>query len=227
MASQQATAAPSLPTPWEITRLPPITHHTWILTLTRSSNMGPCLAFFSTSLLSLVPDQPPPHQTQERLDLSWPAPPVCSVNGGTPTETYLGRPKKMHLPSAQDMVDLIKEAGTGCFLYCRVIARAYRQLPLDLLDWLLVCFMVKGKFYADISLLFCLQWATASCQDTTWLVARHLQGQGVSILHYIDDFGGVTAQKLEPLNISLILSTSPNGWALLRQSTRHPCQYNR
>ena len=82
----------------------------------------------------------------------------------------------MHLPSAQDMVDLIKKAGTGCYLYCRDIARAYRQLHLDPLDWALVCFMVTGKFDADINLPFGLQCAAASCQDTTGLVVRHLQG---------------------------------------------------
>ena len=50
------------------------------------------------------------------------------------------------------MADLIKQAGSGCYLYCIDIARAYRQLPLDPLDWPLVCFMVKEKFYTDISL---------------------------------------------------------------------------
>ena len=52
------------------------------------------------------------------MDLSWPPPLRHIVNGGTPKETYLGLYKKMHLPSAKDMVDLIKKAGKGEYLYC-------------------------------------------------------------------------------------------------------------
>ena len=58
-----------------------------------------------------------------------------------------------------------------------------------------MCFTVKGKCYTDISLPFGLWWAAASCQNTTGLVARHLQGQGASILRYTDDFGGVTSSE--------------------------------
>ena len=95
--------------------------------------MGLCLALFR-HLPSTPGARPAPSSLGQRttlgigggiMDLSWPAPPSCSVNEGTPTETYLGRPQKMHLPSAQEMVDLIKQAGTGCYLYCRDIARVY------------------------------------------------------------------------------------------------------
>ena len=52
------------------------------------------------------------------MDSSWPLPPGVSVNGGTPRESFLGTPKKMHLESASDLCDLIRRTGKGCFLVC-------------------------------------------------------------------------------------------------------------
>ena len=74
--------------------------------------------------------------------------------GNSYCDSYLGIPQKMHLPSIQDMVDLITVAGLGCFLYSHEITRAYHQLPLNPADWPLVCFVVEGQFYANISLPF-------------------------------------------------------------------------
>ena len=122
------------------------------------------------------------------MDLSWPPSPGHSINGSTPKETYLGLHKMMHLQSAQYMADFIKKAGKGAYLYCQDITRAYCQLPLDPADWPLVCFAINSRYYADISLPFSLNWAVASCEDTTWLMVRHLNSQRTTLLNYIDDF---------------------------------------
>ena len=61
------------------------------------------------------------------MDLSWPHPPGVSINGGTPKDIYLGQSKRMHLPSAHDMVHLIRQAGKGAYkvlaylYYCDVV----------------------------------------------------------------------------------------------------------
>ena len=39
-------------------------------------------------------------------------------------------------------------------------------------------------------------------QDVTGLVARHLNGLGSFLPHYINDFGGLPVQKLKSLTIS-------------------------
>ena len=74
---------------------------------------------------------------------------------------------------------------------------AYQQLPMDPKDWPLVCFTFKGRFYVDTSLLFGLKCAASHCQDATSLVTRELARRGLSLLNYIDDFGGVAASKEE------------------------------
>ena len=91
------------------------------------------------------------------MDISWPLPPLLSVNSGTPRESFLCSYMKMHLPSAQDFCDLIRTAGKGCYLYSVDVAQVYRQLPLDPGDWPLVCFNFQGASYTDISLPFGLR----------------------------------------------------------------------
>ena len=67
--------------------------------------------------------------------ISWPFPPVGSINWVMPKDTYISVPKKMHLPSAQDLAQLICQAGKGAYLYNCNISSTYRQLLLDLVDW--------------------------------------------------------------------------------------------
>ena len=85
------------------------------------------------------------------IDLSWPPPSGHSVNGEIPRTLIWGSTKKC---TCRHMADLIKQTGNGAYLYCRDIARAYHQPPLDLADWLLVCFVIQSSYYADISLPF-------------------------------------------------------------------------
>ena len=129
------------------------------------------------------------------LDLSWPHPPLHSVNGGTPKDLYLGQPHKLTLPTPHDLCQLMKQAGRGCYMFATDVARAYRQLPLDPLDWPLTGFQTRQGYYTDISLPFGLRWAAHCCARVTNLVTHALQQQGVSSLVYIDDFVGLTRSK--------------------------------
>ena len=91
--------------------------------------------------------------------------------------------------------DLIRQAGRGCFLYATDVARAYCQLPLDPSDGLLICFCFEGRLFVDVSLPFCLRWAASHCQDATNIISRELRRQGVTLLNYIDNFGGVAPSR--------------------------------
>ena len=129
------------------------------------------------------------------MDLSWPHPPAISINGCTPKDIYRGCFKKMHLPTANDMADLIRKAGRGSYMFCCNIARAYRQLSLDPVNWPLVCLKAQGKYFVDMSLPFGLCWVAACCMDVTTLITRALMEEGIKVLAYIDDFGGVAQGK--------------------------------
>ena len=94
-------------------------------------------------------------------------------------------------------VTLSEKLAWGSFLFPKDVARAYRQLPLDPRDWPLVCFTVEDRFYMDIIVPFGLRWSASHCQDATNLVSRELRRWGISLLNYIDDFGGVTSSQFE------------------------------
>ena len=93
------------------------------------------------------------------------------------------------------MVDLIRTAGRGSYMFCCDIARAYKQLPLDPADWQLICLKAQGKYFVDVSLSFGLHWAAACCQNVTTLINRALKEEGIEVLSCIDDFGRVAQDK--------------------------------
>ena len=68
------------------------------------------------------------------------------------------------------------------------ITHANHQLPLDPVDWPLICFMEGDRYFTDVSLPFCMRWAASAWQDTTSVVAQHLNKQGACALNYIDNF---------------------------------------
>ena len=49
----------------------------------------------------------------------------------------------------------------------------------------------------NISLLFILHWMGACCQDISNLIVRKLTSQGLSLLSYTDDLGGMASTEAE------------------------------
>ena len=72
------------------------------------------------------------------LDLLWP-PTNQSVNAGIPIDCYDGDPFKLHLPGADNLIEHILNQDRGSYLYFVLrrytIARTYRQIKVDSLDW--------------------------------------------------------------------------------------------
>ena len=90
------------------------------------------------------------------------------------------------------MAHLIWKAGKGEYTYCCDIEQVYQQLPLDPADWSLVFFTMEGWFYMEVTLSFGLHWTVELCQDIIGLVVKHLNKQGLQVLNYIGDVGGVS-----------------------------------
>lgn len=133
----------------------------------------------------------PKKNTQDRrviLDLSCPH--NHSVNDGIPKEIYLGEKYKLHLPTVDNLVELIKVKGQGCWLYSVDLARAYRQLRSDPLDWPLLGIQWNAHTYIDISIPFGIRWGAMACHRTTSAVCWLMNKCGHDLLNYIDDFAG-------------------------------------
>ena len=71
------------------------------------------------------------------------------VNALVPRFTYDGVPYKLRLPSALNLAELIAKRCQYCYLYKLDLARAYRQLPSDPLDWPLLGIQWEGKCHYD------------------------------------------------------------------------------
>ena len=79
-------------------------------------------------------------------------------------------------------------------MYKLDLARGYRQLRLDPLDWPLMSIMHEGELYMDICLPFDLRTAALMMQRTN-NAACYIHGlQGYLSRPYIDDFGGAESQ---------------------------------
>ena len=126
-------------------------------------------------------------------DFSWPI--GKSVNSGIPTDTYMGSPYKLHLPSPDDFVSLIRKHDTGCYIFSLDLARAYRQLRVDPLDWPLLGLKMDNNFFADMAVPFGIRWAAMFCQRTTNAVSYIATQRGDVLLPYIDDITGITHSK--------------------------------
>ena len=140
------------------------------------------------------------NSTHRRVILNLSAPQDLSVNSGIPTDSYLGCPFKLKLPSARDLKALILQHGPGCLLWSQDLSCGYRQLRSDPLDWPLLGIQWQGKYYFDCSIPFGLRFGAKCMQDTTSAVATILRHEGFPTLAYIDDLAGahedpVTANK--------------------------------
>ena len=83
------------------------------------------------------------HLRRVIIDLFWPHPMAISVNGFTSRESYLSKLKKMHLLSVSDLMDNIMGAGHDCYLYSCDISWAYREIPLNPINWPLLFLKVS------------------------------------------------------------------------------------
>ena len=138
--------------------------------LGHSATAGPftCNPFpapIRTSPLQTVPK----NGTKRRVVLDLSFPPGSSVNDGIPTDSYLDQPFHLSLPLPADFVDLILSKGPGCFLYKKDLKCAYRQIPVDPRDYILLAYHWSDSFYFDLVLPFGLHSATLACQRTIYL----------------------------------------------------------
>ena len=123
------------------------------------------------------------------VDLSWPF--GSSVKDGIVKGTFLGQPFQLTFPTVDDVSRLILACGTGARIYKRDLAKAYRQFPIDPLDYRHLGYFWQGRYYFDTVLCMGQRSAALSCQRTPRAVTYIHNSRGFSSLVYLDDFIGV------------------------------------
>ena len=124
------------------------------------------------------------------VDLSWP--PGASVNACIPKDTYLGEPYKVSLPTVDDLIQQILQAGQGCYVYIRDLSRAYRQLRICPLDYPLLGLTHNGQFWFDTGVAFGARSGALFCQRWTDAIVFIMSQKGYVCSNYLDDLRGLS-----------------------------------
>ena len=129
------------------------------------------------------------------LDMSFPL--GSSVNSHIPRMSFDGAPYKLKLPTALDLAEHIARKGPGCYMYKLDVPRAYRQLPIDPLDWPLTGIEWDGEIYIDKSVPFGLRHGAMFCERITTAICYSAKTNfDAAVEAYIDDMGGVSINDL-------------------------------
>ena len=132
------------------------------------------------------------------IDLSWPR--GQSVNDGISKTEYIDGPMTISLPTPDDMERAIVQVGRGAFLYKTDLARGYRQLRVDPLDWPLLSFQHEAQCFMDICPPFGLRSSAMAMQRVSEALVFLHGRRGYVSRAYIDDFGGAEANEIRANN---------------------------
>ena len=154
--------------------------------LAAGSVMGPFTASpfhmeTNVSPLNMVPNK---DSAKRRVivDLSFPKhSPDRSINGGIKKDAYFGDPIQLLYPSVDNLVNLVREKGPGCFLFKCDLSRAYRQLLVDPGDLHYLGYKWRGELFIDVTLTMGLRSAAYLCQRITNAIAFIAKKHGVSV----------------------------------------------
>ena len=152
------------------------------------------------------------------IDLSWPR--GQSVNDGISRTEYVDSPMTISLPTHDDMERAIVHLGRGSFLYKTDLARGYRQLRVDPLDWPVLSFQHNAKCYMDICPPFGLCSSAIAMQRVSEaLLYLHAQ-RGFISKAYIDNFGGAEVSEHKATNALRALQAIMDGLGVVQAEAK-------
>ena len=186
----------------------PITHRLhsmmrmWLFTLTwrwdggalTGPFSGPPVIYFHASPLMRRPKKDSARR-YVIVDLSWPE--GASANDGIQNVWYLNGPATIRLPTVDYMEQRLLQLGPGAFLYKTDLARGYRQLRVDPLDWPLLGFIHEGRWFMDICPTFGLRTSALFMQRTSEAICYIHAKAGFYSRPYLVDFGGAERTQAE------------------------------
>ena len=125
------------------------------------------------------------------MDLSWPI--GNSVNSGIAKDQFMGFNAKLSFPTIDSIAKRVAElTGRGEILLFKVDLTGYfRQLPLDLGDFSLMCFSWKRRIHFNVMSPMGLRSAPYFTQRTSNALKYIHQEIGYYLFNYLDDFIGV------------------------------------
>ena len=130
------------------------------------------------------------------IDLSFPS--GHSVNDGVISETYLGTPFLLTLPTIDDITSKIVKLGRGSLLYKIDVSRAFRHVKIDPRDYSLLGLKLQD-YFIDTCLPFGFRHGSAIFQRLSDAVRHFMSQKGFQVTNYIDDvIGHATVSQAGP-----------------------------
>ena len=99
------------------------------------------------------------------LDLSFPH--GSAINDGIDKDSYLGETQKLTLPSLDEFVSRVVALGRTVKMFKVDLARGYKQMYIDPLDFEKMGFTFEGQYYFDCTLSMGSRSSTRCCQQIT------------------------------------------------------------
>ena len=123
-----------------------------------------------------------------------------SINAYIPKNTILGKTRPHHLPKSDDIITAVDFTYGQYYLYTLDIENAYKNLPVDPLDWPLLTFRWKGKYYIENRLPFGSRNSSVTMQTVASAIIDILKKFDITSWMYLDDLlvmskGWAKAQK--------------------------------
>lgn len=119
------------------------------------------------------------------IDMTYP--PQTSINSYIFKNTVMGEPRDHALPNVDSFVEELNKIGTGAYMSSTDVSCAYKNFRSDPLDWPLLSFYWRDKFYCDVSMPFGARASSCHMQRVATAIVRMLRDRGVIAKMYIDD----------------------------------------
>ena len=131
-------------------------------------------------------DNAPSHDVAENITMCFsPAfqhdpPKGPPATGGTNQDRGDSRPIMEHsLLTVSDFVGDLVEGGRDSYMFTVDVARAYKNFPLDPLDWPLACIKWDDQYMVDIVMPFGVRSSSLNMQRVANLIVLILEKEGI------------------------------------------------
>lgn len=187
------------------------------------SVLGPFkkIPFNSGVILSPLNTVPKKDSVERRIILDCSFPKGHALNDVIAKDEYLEEKVNLVYPKVDDLVELIKIKGQGCWLFKKDLRKAYRQIFIDPGEYHKVGYKFQNHLYFDSVLSMGLRSSAQICQRVTNAITYMMFKIGVSILNYLDDLAG--AEKKDRVDIAYQLLESILAKLGISESTDKAC----
>ena len=140
---------------------------------------------FSHSSPLMTRDKSTSESKRVITDLTFP--PEASINAYIPKNTILGRTRPHHLPKSDDVIEQIDFEYRQYYLYTLDIANAYKNFPIDPMEWPLLTLIWNGQYYIENRLPFGARNSSVTMQSLALAILHILKKHDIQGWMYLDD----------------------------------------